>query len=210
MAIRTPLVIAFLVLCACAPVSRPARPAQHPVSEISVVTSSNASSSVHAPIRPRISVEQAWLGLRELIRNSSSTRDITLKRVEEALRVEFTKEGDDYVFQERISPGWSHHLSIAAHQDGSISELEYSLDAEDITQYSNAQPVCIIDVDRISADLRAMGFGSVRVESKQQSGTVFGYDFFREGMTISIGSQDESGDPEGNSGRACLRNLTIS
>ncbi|WP_147653811.1 hypothetical protein [Vulcaniibacterium gelatinicum] len=172
---------------------------------------SDSAAGGGAPIRPRLTAEQALTRLLELIRTSRTLNDFTPERVSQVMgvEVEFARDGSGgFGFGERITPDWVQNFGM----DGHRRFFEFSFDAVDPDASPDMTDICQFDFDRFSSELEAMGFSKKPYYAEH--GRLLEYTFERirndiNDMTIMVWPGQWTEDEQARTRRLCIRMIRV-
>ena len=110
-----------------------------------------------APLRPKLTAEQALTRLLELIRTSRYVSDFTPERVSQVMGVEteFAKNGTgEYGYGEQITSDWLQNFGM----EKTLDRFMFSFDPVKPGTSPDMTDICQLDFEKFSAELETMGF----------------------------------------------------
>jgi hypothetical protein len=176
--------------------------------------SSGVAEQRGAPLRPRLTAEQALGRLLELIRSSQHLDEFTPDRLREVMGTEISYAEDGanrYGFGEQIAAHWSYGFGV----DKSAStgpHFQFDFNPVPPGTSPDMTDICQLDFEKFSTELESMGF--TRAPSYGEHGRLMHYTFKRVKneiveMTVHASTRREGTNSDGKSQRICMKGASI-
>lgn len=166
-----------------------------------------ASTASDAATPSALSADQLLLRLLDLIKDTTSTRELTLERVSQAMQAPAQRFGPGHFgYGGTLTPEWSYGLEI---KKAGAADARLDLNFIDTTadRKANAAAICQVDFDQFASDLQAAGFK--RDTIRGEHGRVIHDRFDRPDLTIKVDTMAEDAAPSGKPAHACVRLVTV-
>jgi hypothetical protein len=186
----------------------------HETSTMTTPASSGIAEQGGAPLRPRLTAEQALTRLLELIHSSRHLDDFTPERLREVMGTEITyaEDGADrYGFGEQITADWSYGFGV---DKSAPTGPHFLFDFNPVPPGTSPDmtDICQLDFEKFSAELESMGF--IKTPSYGEHGRLMHYTFNRmkdgiNEMTIQVHLRGRASDSAVEVRHDCVKMLTI-
>lgn len=166
------------------------------------MTRSNGEQS----FAPRLDAEQSLLRLLELIRGTSTVRDISAERLAQTFGVDFIASSGRLAFSERLTRNWSSSFEL----DPTYAygpRFGFSFAANPPGTYPPLTEICEVDFNRFAADLQKMGFS--RETYRAEHNRVIHELFQRPGLSVTVYTRGEADSPPESITHACVQMVSI-
>jgi hypothetical protein len=166
-----------------------------------------ASTASDAATPSALSADQLLLRLLDLIKDTTSTRELTLERVSQAMQAPAQRFGPGHFgYGGTLTPEWSYGLEI---KKAGAADARLDLNFIDTTadRKANASSICQVDFDQFASGLQAAGFK--RETIRGEHGRVIHDRFDRPDLTIKVDTMAEDSTPSGKPAHACVRLVTV-
>lgn len=166
-----------------------------------------ASTASDAATPSALSADQLLLRLLDLIKDTTSTRELTLERVSQAMQAPAQNFGPGHFgYGGTLTPEWSYGLEI---KKAGAADARLDLNFIDTTadRKANAAAICQVDFDQFASGLQAAGFK--RDTIRGEHGRVIHDRFDRPDLTIKVDTMAEDSTPSGKPVHACVRLVAV-
>lgn len=166
-----------------------------------------ASTAADAATSPAPSADQLLLRLIELVKSTTSTRELTEERVSQAMQAPVQRFGPDHFgYGGALTPEWGYGLEI---KKAGAAGARLDLNFIDTTASGKAAAtaICQVDFDQFASSLQAAGFK--RETIRGEHGRVIYERFSRPQLSIKVDTMPEIPSALGDAMHACVRLVTV-
>lgn len=157
--------------------------------------------------QPKLNAEAALAKVLDLIRGGKSIADFTAEKVAEVTGLQMRHDGPNrFGAHEILTPEWWYSIEI---DNATVNGPQFMFGFHPVEAGSapSATPVCAMDFAAFSAQLESMGFA--RQTRYGEHGRVLSYQFYRTGLTVSVGTRGENDDSDENVRHQCVSIVTV-
>ena len=166
-----------------------------------------ASTASDAATPSALSADQLLLRLLDLIKDTTSTRELTLERVSQAMQAPAQSFGPGHFgYGGTLTPEWSYGLEV---KKAGAADARLDLNFIDTTadRKANAAAICQVDFNHFASALDAAGFKRETVRGEH--GRVIYDRFDRPQLSIKVDTMPENPHALGDATHACVRLVTV-
>jgi len=154
-----------------------------------------------------LNAEQLLLRLLDLIKATTSTRELTAERVSAAMQAPAQSFGPGHFgYGGALTPEWGYGLEVK--QAGAAdARLDLNFIDTSSDRKASASQICQVDFSRFASALDAAGFKRETVRGEH--GRVIHERFDRPQLSIKVDTMPENPNALGDASRACVRLVTV-
>lgn len=164
------------------------------------------SVSETAPPSP-LDAEQLLLRLLDLIKATTSTRDLTVERLSAAMQAPAQTFGPGHFgYGGTLTPEWGYGLEVKR-AGAADARLDLNFIDTSADRRASAAAICKIDFNHVASALEAAGFKRETVRGEH--GRVIHERFSRPQLSIKVDTMPENPNTAGDATHACVRLMTV-
>ncbi len=163
--------------------------------------------SVSETTPPSLDAGQLLLRLLDLIKTTTSTRDLTAERLSAAMQAPAQTFGPGHFgYGGTLTPEWGYGLELKR-AGAADARLDLNFIDTSAGRKASAAAICQIDVNHFASALDAAGFKRQTVRGEH--GRVIHERFNRPQLSIKVDTMPENPNATGDATHACVRLVTV-